>query len=188
MEQMIWNLLYWHFTSYATGSIGSGSNDFRRAKYARDHGSSHPHSYPISDPMSALPSNDRNASIFLFSFYLVIHCFLSLLSFSKVLLVHEASKGTFSRVFDFDEAGDVDKADPGSGTRWNIERNPSSTNFLKSNFHFYFSPQESRFPINVGITSYVATTGEVTAFNQFYKNNLTLTIITWTDCEYRWCV
>jgi len=39
------------------------------------------------------------------------------LSFFKVLLVHEASKGTFSRVFDFDEAGDVDKADPGSGTR-----------------------------------------------------------------------
>lgn len=28
-------------------------------------------------------------------------------------------------------------------------------------FNFCFSPFESRFPINVGITGYVATTGEV---------------------------
>ncbi|XP_045025389.1 dual 3',5'-cyclic-AMP and -GMP phosphodiesterase 11 isoform X4 [Daphnia magna] len=56
----------------------------------------------------------------------------------QVLLVHEASKGTFSRVFDF-EASDLSGEDPeGSGT----------------------SPKESRFPINVGITSYVATTAE----------------------------
>ncbi|XP_013179928.1 PREDICTED: dual 3',5'-cyclic-AMP and -GMP phosphodiesterase 11 isoform X2 [Papilio xuthus] len=51
----------------------------------------------------------------------------------QVLLVHEASKGSFSRVFDL-EAGD--------------ETEPRT------------SPYESRFPINIGITGYVATTGE----------------------------
>ncbi|KAG7312318.1 Dual 3'-5'-cyclic-AMP and -GMP phosphodiesterase 11 [Plutella xylostella] len=54
----------------------------------------------------------------------------------QVLLVHEASKGSFSRVFDL-EAGDA--ADPGT---------PRT------------HPYESRFPINIGITGYVATTGE----------------------------
>ncbi|RVE52368.1 hypothetical protein evm_003006 [Chilo suppressalis] len=54
----------------------------------------------------------------------------------QVLLVHEASKGSFSRVFDL-EAGD--EAEPGT---------PRT------------SPYESRFPINIGITGYVATTGE----------------------------
>ncbi|XP_063625843.1 dual 3',5'-cyclic-AMP and -GMP phosphodiesterase 11-like isoform X2 [Cydia splendana] len=54
----------------------------------------------------------------------------------QVLLVHEASKGSFSRVFDL-EAGD--ETEPGT---------PRT------------SPYESRFPINIGITGYVATTGE----------------------------
>jgi hypothetical protein len=57
-----------------------------------------------------------------------------------VLLVHEASKGSFSRVFDL-EAGD--DAEPGT---------PRT------------SPYESRFPINIGITGHVATTGEVSIF------------------------
>jgi dual 3',5'-cyclic-AMP and -GMP phosphodiesterase 11 len=56
---------------------------------------------------------------------------------SQVLLVHQGSKISFSRVFDF-EANDL------SG-----EEGESRT-----------SPFESRFPINVGITGYVATTGE----------------------------
>ncbi|KAK9719936.1 GAF domain [Popillia japonica] len=55
----------------------------------------------------------------------------------QVLLVHQGSKGSFSRVFDF-EANDLDGDDGDSRT----------------------SPFESRFPINVGITGYVATTGE----------------------------
>jgi dual 3',5'-cyclic-AMP and -GMP phosphodiesterase 11 len=55
----------------------------------------------------------------------------------QVLLVHQGSKISFSRVFDF-EANDL------SG-----EEGESRT-----------SPFESRFPINVGITGYVATTGE----------------------------
>jgi len=53
----------------------------------------------------------------------------------QVLLVHKASKGSFSRVFDF-EANDL-----------NGEENDART-----------SPFESRFPINIGITGYVATT------------------------------
>lgn len=56
----------------------------------------------------------------------------------QILLVHEASKGSFSRVFDF-EANDLSEEE--------------STNRT--------SPFESRFPINVGITGHVATTGEV---------------------------
>lgn len=56
----------------------------------------------------------------------------------QILLVHEASKGSFSRVFDF-EANDLSGEDGDART----------------------SPFESRFPINVGITGYVATTGEV---------------------------
>lgn len=55
----------------------------------------------------------------------------------QVLLVHQGSKISFSRVFDF-EASDLSGEDGESRT----------------------SPFESRFPINVGITGYVATTGE----------------------------
>ncbi|XP_063244233.1 dual 3',5'-cyclic-AMP and -GMP phosphodiesterase 11 isoform X2 [Bacillus rossius redtenbacheri] len=65
----------------------------------------------------------------------------------QVLLVHQASKGSFSRVFDF-EASDL-----------NGEENDSRT-----------SPFESRFPINVGITGYVATTGETVNIPNAYED------------------
>lgn len=52
----------------------------------------------------------------------------------QILLLHEASKGSFSRVFDFEANDDLN------------ERT---------------SPFESRFPINIGITGHVAATGEV---------------------------
>ncbi|KAL1497949.1 hypothetical protein ABEB36_008828 [Hypothenemus hampei] len=55
----------------------------------------------------------------------------------QILLVHQGSKISFSRVFDF-EASDLNNEDGESRT----------------------SPFESRFPINIGITGYVATTGE----------------------------
>ncbi|XP_041982222.1 dual 3',5'-cyclic-AMP and -GMP phosphodiesterase 11-like isoform X2 [Aricia agestis] len=64
----------------------------------------------------------------------------------QVLLVHEASKGSFSRVFDL-EAGDDDE--PGT---------PRT------------SPYESRFPINIGITGYVATTGETVNIPDAYSD------------------
>ncbi|XP_023708360.1 dual 3',5'-cyclic-AMP and -GMP phosphodiesterase 11 isoform X1 [Cryptotermes secundus] len=65
----------------------------------------------------------------------------------QVLLVHKASKGSFSRVFDF-EANDL-----------NGEENDART-----------SPFESRFPINIGITGYVATTGETVNIPNAYED------------------
>ncbi|XP_072766046.1 dual 3',5'-cyclic-AMP and -GMP phosphodiesterase 11 isoform X2 [Anoplolepis gracilipes] len=65
----------------------------------------------------------------------------------QVLLVHKASKGSFSRVFDF-EANDLTGEDSDSRT----------------------SPFESRFPINVGITGYVATTGETVNIPNAYED------------------
>lgn len=61
-----------------------------------------------------------------------------LLFLLQVLLVHEASQGTFSRVFDL-EVKDLQGDDAENRT----------------------SPFESRFPINIGITGHVAMTGEV---------------------------
>uniref|UniRef100_A0A1A9ZIV5 Phosphodiesterase n=1 Tax=Glossina pallidipes TaxID=7398 RepID=A0A1A9ZIV5_GLOPL len=66
----------------------------------------------------------------------------------QILLVHEASKGSFSRVFDF-EADDL------SG-----EASTDRT-----------SPFESRFPINIGITGYVATTGETVNIPNAYEDD-----------------
>ncbi|XP_011876138.1 PREDICTED: dual 3',5'-cyclic-AMP and -GMP phosphodiesterase 11 isoform X1 [Vollenhovia emeryi] len=66
----------------------------------------------------------------------------------QVLLVHKASKGSFSRVFDF-EANDLAGEDSDSRT----------------------SPFESRFPINVGITGYVATTGETVNIPNAYEDS-----------------
>uniref|UniRef100_A0A1A9W0L3 Phosphodiesterase n=1 Tax=Glossina brevipalpis TaxID=37001 RepID=A0A1A9W0L3_9MUSC len=66
----------------------------------------------------------------------------------QILLVHEASKGSFSRVFDF-EANDLSEE--------------ASTNRT--------SPFESRFPINVGITGYVATTGETVSIANAYEDD-----------------
>lgn len=57
----------------------------------------------------------------------------------QILLVHEASKGSFSRVFDFEANDDLNEEDEEPRT----------------------SPFESRFPINIGITGHVAATGEV---------------------------
>ncbi|XP_076327227.1 dual 3',5'-cyclic-AMP and -GMP phosphodiesterase 11-like isoform X2 [Tachypleus tridentatus] len=65
----------------------------------------------------------------------------------QVLLVDETTKGTFSRVFDL-EANDLEHEDCGSRT----------------------SPFEGRFPINVGITGFVATTGEVLNLSDAYKD------------------
>ncbi|XP_057327948.1 dual 3',5'-cyclic-AMP and -GMP phosphodiesterase 11-like isoform X2 [Microplitis mediator] len=66
----------------------------------------------------------------------------------QVLLVHKASKGSFSRVFDF-EANDLTGEDKDSRT----------------------SPFESRFPINIGITGYVATTGETVNIPNAYEDS-----------------
>lgn len=64
---------------------------------------------------------------------------LMMLLVSQILLVHEASKGSFSRVFDFEANDDLNEGGESPRT----------------------SPFESRFPINIGITGHVAATGEV---------------------------
>ncbi|XP_022186791.2 dual 3',5'-cyclic-AMP and -GMP phosphodiesterase 11 isoform X3 [Nilaparvata lugens] len=65
----------------------------------------------------------------------------------QVLLLHKASKGSFSRVFDF-QASDLESSATEERT----------------------SPFESRFPINIGITGYVATTGETVNIVDAYKD------------------
>lgn len=71
---------------------------------------------------------------------------------AMLLLVHETSQGTFSRVFDL-EASDLD-----------VETQPfdavSET-----------SARDSRFPVNAGITGYVAATGETVNITDAYKDN-----------------
>ncbi|XP_025423158.1 dual 3',5'-cyclic-AMP and -GMP phosphodiesterase 11-like isoform X3 [Sipha flava] len=64
----------------------------------------------------------------------------------QVLLLHEASKASFSRVFDFE---------PDDLQGKNNERT---------------SPFENRFPVNFGITSYVATTGETVNISNAYED------------------
>lgn len=64
----------------------------------------------------------------------------------QILLVHEASQGTFSRVFDL-EVKDMNREDAENRT----------------------SPFESRFPINIGITGHVATTGETLMIQDAYE-------------------
>lgn len=66
----------------------------------------------------------------------------------QILLVHEASRGTFSRVFDL-EVKDLQGDDADSRT----------------------SPFESRFPINVGITGHAATTGETVCIADAYQDS-----------------
>ncbi|XP_039229135.1 dual 3',5'-cyclic-AMP and -GMP phosphodiesterase 11 isoform X3 [Drosophila yakuba] len=66
----------------------------------------------------------------------------------QILLVHEADKGSFSRVFDF-EANDLSEEEATSRT----------------------SPYESRFPINIGITGHVATTGETVNVPNAYEDD-----------------
>ncbi|XP_064091745.1 dual 3',5'-cyclic-AMP and -GMP phosphodiesterase 11-like isoform X1 [Macrobrachium nipponense] len=66
----------------------------------------------------------------------------------QILLVHEASQGTFSRVFDL-EVKDLEGEDAESRT----------------------SPFESRFPINIGITGHVAMTGETVCIIDAYEDS-----------------
>lgn len=76
---------------------------------------------------------------------LMMHIFK--FSFAQILLVHEASKGSFSRVFDFEANDDLNEDGEAPRT----------------------SPFESRFPINIGITGHVAATGEVSQNKKGFK-------------------
>lgn len=67
----------------------------------------------------------------------------------QILLLHEASKGSFSRVFDYEANDDL-----------NVDGDEAPRT----------SPFESRFPINIGITGDVAATGEVSRSKFDVKN------------------
>lgn len=67
---------------------------------------------------------------------------------SMLLLTNETSLGTFSRVFDL-EASDLEGDAAGGGRK---------------------SPFEGRFPINAGITGYVAATGETVNIRDAYSD------------------
>ncbi|XP_014256166.1 dual 3',5'-cyclic-AMP and -GMP phosphodiesterase 11 isoform X2 [Cimex lectularius] len=68
----------------------------------------------------------------------------------QVLLLHKANLGSFSRVFDF-EANDLEA--------------------VKGNEDERISPFESRFPINIGITGAVATSGETINIINAYEDS-----------------
>ena len=65
---------------------------------------------------------------------------------AMVLLVHESSQSTFSRVFDLEQQ-DLARGEPGQ------------------------QAGEGRFPVNVGITGYVATTGESVNIRDAYQDS-----------------
>lgn len=115
------------------GAARSRQDDLRGAEHDRAHGVSH------SDPHAELNTMPKSAGGVVQQAVVGLRAAALFYPFHlQILLVHEASKGSFSRVFDF-EANDLSGEDGDART----------------------SPFESRFPINVGITGYVATTGEV---------------------------
>ena len=65
---------------------------------------------------------------------------------AMVLLVHEGSQSTFSRVFDLEQQDLDDDQVQGK------------------------SAYEGRFPVNVGITGYVAATGEIVNIKNAYED------------------
>merc|ERR1719384_512687 len=81
---------------------------------------------------------------------------------AMVLLVHEGSQSTFSRVFDLDQ---TDLADSGNPVDLAAMLSGSSVTPGSSS-----GTGQSRFPVNVGITGYVATTGETVNIVDAYSD------------------
>ena len=75
---------------------------------------------------------------------------------AMVLLVHEGSQSTFSRVFDLEQR-DID-LDQENGAASNQDQGTRK------------QPHEGRFPVNVGITGYVAATGEIVNIKNAYED------------------
>ena len=72
---------------------------------------------------------------------------------ASVLMVHEGSQSTFSRVFELEQA-DLKELDISS------LRGSASLSSPPPPAHSRTRADQGRFPVNVGITGYVATTGE----------------------------
>jgi len=80
-----------------------------------------------------------------------------------LMLLHETSQGTFSHVFDLDstELDEMDKDNPvNSVGSTKSSSNPPSR-----------KAKEGRFPVNPGITGFVAATGETINIANAYEDN-----------------
>ena len=87
---------------------------------------------------------------------------------AMLLLVHEKSNKTFSRVFDLDssELEELDNCAGGGGSeRLQRQAAPAATAESSSR------GREGRFPVNAGITGFVAATGETVNIADAYSDN-----------------
>lgn len=142
-----------------SSSTRFGTNDFWGAEHDWAHGAANIDTYAEFNTMSTGSGTHTSVEIFKF-IWQEINSFFG--THFQILLVHEASKGSFSRVFDF-EANDVNKNDTNTRT----------------------SPFESRFPINIGVTGYVATRGDVSRFTPRLSLSFVCSNIdAFPDCEH----
>jgi len=82
---------------------------------------------------------------------------------AMVLLVHDGSQSTFSRVFEADQT-DLNLSEDTDPASILLKPAPASTKNGGS------SGSQGRFPVNVGITGYVATTGETVNIADAYSD------------------
>ena len=82
---------------------------------------------------------------------------------ASVLMVHEGSQSTFSRVFELEQS-DLKEVDLSN------LRNPGRLAASPS-AHTRDKADQARFPVNVGITGYVATTGETVNIKEAGKDS-----------------
>ena len=85
-----------------------------------------------------------------------------------LLLVHEKSNKTFSRVFDLDssELEELDNCAGGGGGSERLQRQAAPAAAESSS-----RGREGRFPVNAGITGFVAATGETVNIADAYSDN-----------------
>ena len=88
-----------------------------------------------------------------FSFLAKSTAMLNKQAYNFLFIVHDGSQSTFSRVFEADQT-DLNLAEETDPASIFLKSSPSSTQNGGS------SASQGRFPVNVGITGYVATTGE----------------------------
>ena len=76
--------------------------------------------------------------------------------------VHDGSQSTFSRVYELDQS-DL--------TSQEIDLTSMLTSSTANDKSSTSGPSQSRFPVNVGITGYVATTGETVNIADAYSDS-----------------
>ena len=88
---------------------------------------------------------------------------------AMLLLVHEKSNKTFSRVFDLDssELEELDNCAGGGGGSERLQRQTAPAAAAESSSR----GREGRFPVNAGITGFVAATGETVNIADAYSDD-----------------